>query len=915
MAHTVQQFLDQLAASGILSQTDLQALKETLGSDTTDAVDAIDRELLRKWRVTPYQVEQLVKGKGRELVLDDYLILDVIGSGGMGNVYLAEHRRMERKVALKVLPPALMGDQRAVHRFCQEVKAAAKLSHPNIVTAYDAGQLDDVNFFVMEYVQGQDLAQLIKRRGPLRFGQAIQCVRQVAKGLEYAHRKGVIHRDIKPANLLVDSDGVVKILDMGLARTESEENGLTRSGVAMGTADFMAPEQGVNAKNANERSDIYSLGCTLFYLLTGKRLYGGDSLFEKIMAHQNQEIPPLKEIFPQASSEIADVFQKMVAKRPTDRQQTATDLLRELDNVPEARGVHDGVLSNLLPPRLAEGESDPADATAMFQSSHAEGEKPDTFVSAIGDDTQNDTLDNTDAANQRLAIESPDDDFRVPGASSRNIGRGLLIVGVIAALATIVVNWKTPAGIVVLEVDQPVLAGAQVLIDGEKKMVIQTGQGKESIEITPDAQKHELQVVMGGFETFTKEFSFATGSRQSIRVRLEPTPRSRSIGSNPRVSAPDQADPPALAAEMKTPDEASESSSSGEPPASQILAPDVAFATRLFELVEDQNGEDAYGNFVAIFEDSSRKQILSRKMLPTGRPFKIESLTLTGASLNGNDFQLIGRLDRLKYVTLDRSFVTNEGMKEIAKIPGLLSFSVANTPIGPNGLLALRDQTAMQRLDVSKTNVSGVGLSAVAEMTELQYLSLDGLPITDAALPSLQRLTKLETLYLSESHVASDLEPLKKLASLKWLRLSGSRIDDEGLSHLASLSSLEHLELASTSVTGAGLRNLVSLKRLKSLDVRNIQLDEDGCKALAQFPLTRLSLRGNAMEDQWLNHLLPLADTLTYLGVYDTGLTNDAVGILSQFKALETLEIGSGTKVTPSALESMRRSLPKARIN
>ena len=274
------------------------------------------------------------------MVIGPYVVLDDLGRGGMGYVFKAQHRRMKRIVALKILPPASRRSPEAVQRFQREVETLAKLSHPNIVAAHDANEAHGTHFLVMEYVPGADLPSLLKARGPLPVAQVVDWIRQAAQGLQYAHGQGVIHRDIKPTNLLCDHQGTLKVLDLGLARlvdpigAADRDHGLTNSGQVVGTVDYMAPEQALDARQADARSDVYGLGCTLYYLLTGRAPYGGESLAQKIIAHREHPIPSLRGLRPDVPAELDGLFQRLVAKQAEDRPQTMGEVLAELQRLP-----------------------------------------------------------------------------------------------------------------------------------------------------------------------------------------------------------------------------------------------------------------------------------------------------------------------------------------------------------------------------------------------------------------------------------------------------------------------------------------------------------------------------------------------------------------------------------------------------
>lgn len=280
------------------------------------------------------------------LVLGNYVLGEPIGAGGMGHVYKAEHVRMKRVVALKVLPPELFQSPAARARFRREVEAAARLTSPHIVAAFDAGESEGRDYLVMEYVEGRTLADVVRQEGPLAIREALETTLQAARGLEHAHAAGIVHRDIKPANLILTQGrqvngqnhaGIVKILDMGLARIHQpnvERHGdLTGAQVVMGTAAYMAPEQAADTRQADQRADIYSLGCTLFFLLTGRPPYEGNTAMETLFAHREQPVPSLRSARPDCPAEVAAFFRKLVAKKPAERPASMKAVIAELERL------------------------------------------------------------------------------------------------------------------------------------------------------------------------------------------------------------------------------------------------------------------------------------------------------------------------------------------------------------------------------------------------------------------------------------------------------------------------------------------------------------------------------------------------------------------------------------------------------
>jgi serine/threonine-protein kinase len=357
-------FVDAIRQAQLLTDAQLAKLAGDKATDWSEPRE-LARELVRRSWLTPYQIERLARGHARELVLGKYVLLERLGEGGMGQVFKARHRIMDRIVALKIIRPDLLHHGSAVRRFHQEIRAVAQLSHPNIVIAHDADQDGDTHFLVMEYVEGIDLKQLVRTTGRLQISQACEYIRQAAEGLQHAHERGLVHRDLKPGNLLLTwnkrpaapgessdpaptlsldsppvsgshAQPIIKVLDLGLALLRSHDQSrnpssdVTQSGALIGTPDYMAPEQAIDARHVDIRADVYSLGCTLYFLLTARAPFEDASFLEKLYRHKFELPPPLISLRPEAPPGLVGLMDKLLAKEPENRFQTPAQVAEAL---------------------------------------------------------------------------------------------------------------------------------------------------------------------------------------------------------------------------------------------------------------------------------------------------------------------------------------------------------------------------------------------------------------------------------------------------------------------------------------------------------------------------------------------------------------------------------------------------------
>lgn len=329
-------FLETLCKSGLIEHAQLEKYLESLGEERPKEAAGLASRMVADHLLTPFQHDMLLRGRFKGFILKEkYKILDLLGVGGMGRVFLCEHLMLHRRVAMKTLSGSQLKEPGAVERLLREARAVAALDDPNIVRIYDLEREGEVPLVILEYVDGESLQTYVADRGTLSIEETSHYISQAALGLQHAYEVGVIHRDIKPANLLLSRDGTIKILDMGLARFTNPiaNHSLTEkydSNSVLGTADYLSPEQAVDCSSVDIRADIYALGGTMFYLLTGNPPYQAKNQAEKLLAHQMRPLPSLRSRRPEAPAALEAIFHRMMAKSREDRFSTPSEVVEAL---------------------------------------------------------------------------------------------------------------------------------------------------------------------------------------------------------------------------------------------------------------------------------------------------------------------------------------------------------------------------------------------------------------------------------------------------------------------------------------------------------------------------------------------------------------------------------------------------------
>ena len=788
-------------------------------------------------------------------------------------------------MALKTLPPAAVDSPDKVKRFQREARAAAKLDHANIVTTHDAHESDGVHFLVMEYVKGKDLNKVVTANGPQPVGKAMNYLLQAAQGLEHAHKQGIIHRDIKPANLLLDENGVLKILDMGLARIESSGDDdktvsqeLTTAGTVMGTVAYMAPEQAVDTHVADHRSDIYSLGCTLHFLLTGRSPYRESTTMKTLMAHREQPIPSLSNDRDDVSEELIAVYHRMLAKKPEDRFQSMTEVIEAL------QAIH-------LP--AARETSDPVAPTV------------------------NSTMDLT--TKQRAQPKEPDsaspDRVRRTRLYNASFAAALLAGVTITVLyfAGVIFKVKTPDGTLVIEVDDP--KNVVVEIDGQKAKVKLTPDGKAiEISVEPGTRKLVVKTADGTVLKTSGKIEIAAGKTRTIKAWLEKKHAVAGKGADRRAAEWVLSIDGTLEISVDGVGSVPRLKKPADLPAKSFRVTSIYLATN--KGVDDEGLKHLQGLRSLRSLDLRSTRISHVGLEHVEGLTSLVSITLSYTNVTDSGLARLKNLTNLTHLILDQTQLSDEGLQHLKGLTKLETLRLGhNKKLKGAGLVHLRGLTNLSLLGLNNTVVTDAGLIHIQGLTNLTHVDLGFTKVSDAGLVHLDQLSRLRALHLNSTHVADDgmIYLSRHLEQIDNLQFDATKITDAGLKEISRLKRLRTLDLAGTRVTDAGLQNLKDLRDLVTLRLANCGITDAGLAHLTRLSgLNDLDLMNTAVSDAGLDSVSGLTK-LSRLNIRGTQVTDEGLKKLARLTNLRQLYI-SRTKVTGKGVAELQKSLPKCKI-
>jgi formylglycine-generating enzyme required for sulfatase activity/Leucine-rich repeat (LRR) protein len=726
--------------------------------------------------------------------LGGYRVLKVLGSGGMGIVFLAEDVRLERRVALKVMQPILAASPSARERFLREARAAAALKHDHVVTIFQVGEDRGVPFLAMELLEGESLEDRLHREPCLPTEEVLRIGTEVARGLAAAHQRGLIHRDIKPGNIWLEADtGRTKIVDFGLARAAGNEPGLTKEGAIVGTPHYMAPEQGAG-QAVDARSDLFSLGCVLYRMTTGQLPFKGTDAISTLMSVANDNPTPPHQVSPAVPVSLSDLVMRLLAKKREDRPATAAAVLDVL------RSVEPATVSDASQKR-------PAGRRRFFEASL------------------------TTPRRRRLVV----------------IAAVILLALVPLAyfFGGTVIRFATNKGELVIVVD-----------DGDVEVAIRRGQVEltershwRTFVVTAGAGEVDVYEKGGGIKLTTKQFTLSRGGKTTVSVTAEVAEARKP------VTLPPEAQPAAArrAAEWVLNIGGQVSLDFGdlrEPAPVKRVADLPREAFRFWDVdltgnqqVTDKGLEQFRGLRYIYNLYLDRTPTSDAALAHVGTLIDLYVLRINETRVGDRGLAHLQKLPRLKELHLGGNQVSDAGLVHLAKLFELRTLSLARTQVGDGGIGHLRALTNLEQLFLDDTRLTDAGLEHVRRLKGLKSVGLRGTRVTAEGIKKLREA--LPQCWIESDRgefplVGGDPDrnagdwAFRQGGSLsvngEMIRLSNSHVSDAGLVHLRGARKLRELHLDGTQVSDSGLEHLGELKQLTLLDLQRTKVTREGVK-------------------------------------------------------------------------------------
>ncbi len=910
MSLTLEQFVQALSESAVMSVHEISTYEDIFSAEAPSAdPKPFVRKLVEDKKLTAFQASAILQDRGHALRIGDYIVLEKLGSGGMGSVFKAHHRIMKRTVAIKVLHAAATKNPRIVGRFYREVEAMAQLNHPNIVTAFDAGEHHGGIFLVMQFIHGMDIAHVLKMNGPLPLQQAVNCTLQAARGLAYAHDHGITHRDIKPGNLLVDADGSVKILDMGLARLDregdSDEMSLTITGRLMGTVEYMAPEHAKNPKNADHRSDIYSLGCTMFRMLTGELPYNGETAVEMILAQRENPVPDLTESLDEVPEGLQDVFKGMLAKQKEDRYQSVHDLITDLEAVVPDAHKHPVILD-------LEAE-EPRSLDKQLEAAAAMSASVPRVAADLQAPARDASPSNAESASHSFGFS--EDRTHAPHHRDRpRKNKQTLIWSLTAGVAALLVVLVS---VLVSQLDKndppnnpvgekntkgvnnpkdkkpPVWVDLLVLTNMER---IQ-GDGKwkrdaNGIRFTASqgAEPGYLHVPVVPTGSYKLELEFLLESRRptesylALRLPLKGTNVDLILAGGP------------------------EGKTCG---LSKVRGRDFDKNSTTFDV--DFIPGKKYKLLINV--DFTEKTTTVAVSIDKQKIIEHEAQHFAYTVFNPGEDQAHISLISWKAncgITLARAMAV--GGKLLHPEPKIKSIGLTRSD-AIEKILQLKGEVNIVR-DNRRIPVTSINAIAPADWSKLEINLTDNDEIFDTDLARILRaLPTTAHLNLSHTRITPAIFPyLADLKNLRSLNLSNSGYDDEQLAPLATLTNLRLIDLSATKITNDGLAHLAKLTNLQRIRLNDTAIDDEGVEILLEnrTDLTELSLAGTKISNDVLDPIVRMK-SIQILDLEKTSIDDRGLAKIGDSVKFTELRL-RGTKVTPIGVSQYQSLAPQCRI-